>query len=77
MNFKTRLLIQLKQHVLGLNEEDLKPLLLLENMIQIEFVPLPGDPLDIKTDLRTFGRRSLWHGLFAKYFSAWVFNKHR
>ena len=46
-------------------------------MFQLEFTPLLDVPSNINNDLKRFGRRNLWHGLFPKSFCTWVFNKHR
>ena len=49
--------------------------MIFENMIQIEHVPFPDVPAQIKTDLKRFSRINLWHGIFPKFFYEWVFNK--
>ena len=77
MNFKRDLFIQLQQDELKLIEEDLIPLMLLETMFQTKFVPLPEVPSQINVHLENFGRRNLWHGMFPKSFSDWIFKKHR
>ena len=77
MNFERNLFVQLQQDVLKLTDEDITPLLLLESMFQPEFTPLPDLSSNKTLELGRFGRRNIWHGVFPKYFSTWVFKNHR
>ena len=52
-------------------------LLLLENIIQINYVPLPDVLVQINLDPQMFGKRNMWHSVFPNLFGKWVFNKHR
>ena len=51
--------------------------MLLENMFQIDHVPLPAVPMCVNADYKRFGTRNLKHVIFPKSFSTWVFNKYR
>ena len=59
MNLKRDTFSKFQQDVLGLTEEDLNPLILMETMIQIDHVPLPDAPMNVNADLKRFGRRNL------------------
>ena len=61
MNFKRDLFVHLQQEVLMLTDEDVAPLLLLESMLQPEFIPLSYIPSNMNLDLQRFGRKNLWH----------------
>jgi hypothetical protein len=56
---------------------DLIPLLLIESMLQKEFTPVSYLPTQINLDIQKFGRRNLWHGIFSKSFSGWIYQEHR
>ena len=61
--------------MLGLVEEDLTPLLLLEAVLQAKLSLLPGVPSHVNAGLEKIVRRSLWHVELPKSFFAWTFNK--
>lgn len=76
VNFKQNLLVQLQQKILRLTVDDLTPLLLLESMLNKEFVPIQLLPHHINCDIQCFGRRNLWHGIFPASLSQWIQQKH-
>ena len=51
LDFKRDLDVKLQQDALNLTEDDLTPLLLLESLVQSEFIPLPGVPCFVNEDL--------------------------
>ena len=62
--------------MLILTEDSLAPLLLLENMMQTCYVPLPDVPVQINLNLQKFGRRNIWHGILPNSFCKLNFNEH-
>ena len=80
---QTRIIIEFQKKIsqtqkksLCLIEEDLTPLLLLENVFQIDCIYLPDVPAPINSCLKRFGRRNLWHGMLPIYFCKWFFHEY-